>query len=578
MEKEQGQVVQPNWNMALLMLLFSYSTPVIGNVQVSLSLLCIPLAALLAQRYRWQGVLMVAIGGLLLPIGLRTEIGFFRNDMHVYVIALTVASLIASGMKPLSTSVLCRVSLPFVLMFLLLPIKANLYMLDLGGGTRIMFSLLMMPVLFFVLFLQGWSNARASTVLAALTLATILGISLKYSGLYEYIRSLTGTYSEPGILPRYFGLRSSLNAPVYWLTGIAFFLVGRYMLMMESNPEKPVKGKWLVWGMILLLLLWAGNMLYAFLPRKTELTSTLMQWKLLGTTYVIPLTAFFAGLAFRFKGVAWIAAFSVATELGEYILKYSYSMYVSGGRVELHEPLYCLAFGALGLRVGDIKRGIETKWEPFAWITYGALLAVMVPIATGLTNATSVVSVVLLYALMIGLGILGKRLYRRLRVYLLARSLAALTSIIGLVMSMVAIAYSLTELGIDVVDSMRSFQALVRINMFDNISSRDIQQIMLLTSFLSVLVVVFTLLKKIFISMPELVTDTRRLAKYFKGAHGDALYVVSEARASDVSETEPLSPAMLTIRRIGKVTGWIRGIFLVILAYCIWLMYWNIRF
>jgi len=44
--------------------------------------------------------------------------------------------------------------------------------------------------------------------------------------------------------------------------------------------------------------------------------------------------------------------------------------------VELNKPLYCFAYAALGLKVGDNIREVQTVWDPKAWFAYIGLIFV----------------------------------------------------------------------------------------------------------------------------------------------------------------------------------------------------------
>jgi hypothetical protein len=96
-----------------------------------------------------------------------------------------------------------------------------------------------------------------------------------------------------------------------------------------------------------------------------------------GQYLALPLAAVMAGYLLGYVGIAYCLGVTVALILG--INAISLLVTQQGLWIEVEQPLFCLAFGLLGLRLRDLQTGIVRTWPGRRWWFYGLLVLAVLP-------------------------------------------------------------------------------------------------------------------------------------------------------------------------------------------------------
>lgn len=349
-----------------------------GPIGFAPSLLAIPLAAMLGQRYGRRALWLVALGGLaLLPpsvsYGWLTKIA----ALDVYAVALAVCAL-AADERPLAER-LPRFPGAAVLAaaLVLLPLVFSPWGTDFGGRDewRIGLAFSFVAIFYFVLFLLGWSGFSSRWTVAALALGTAAGIWLETVVPPDGRALLGGPAAE---LPL-FGLTAThylwwdyrLDTSAAFLTGVGWFAGGRLWGRMLRTRAQPIASPYayaLVIGLVALAL---GSMLnreligaLGFDPRALPRYAIL-----LGSGLALPLAGLAGGLLLGKRGVL-VAAAAVVLFWG------LTALLIGGLSLAAHELFVVAGFGLMGAALRERALGTESAWPVRRW-ALGAALCVL---------------------------------------------------------------------------------------------------------------------------------------------------------------------------------------------------------
>lgn len=392
-------MTSPYWLLPGLLLL-SFQWPLTGALYFHAALACVPLAAFAGDRHGWRGVGMVVVGGLLLPFGIYLPVGGFPAEPGLYLVAIALAALLASGWRVPDLADSFRPGFGFLAALLLLPLHLVVAREGLDNGVDIDVSIRLLPALFFLLFLLGSARAPAPSVLGPLGLATAAGLALSL---------LDGTLLE---LPRRIGYR--LDIPADFLTGAACFLAGRYHRKLHEMkgsitvlPPRPLV------TCALLLVLWGGYPAWhGLVMRAGEHGDLLRQLAPVGSSLALPLAALLAGWCYRRRGVAGVICMAAIVEASGVFLAWS--------SANLGAPVVAFAFGALGSGLRDRHEGTHTPWPSGRWTGLALVSAVSLPLILGLElgEARDLLILALSVAVILALPIVLRTLLRRAGLWL----------------------------------------------------------------------------------------------------------------------------------------------------------------
>lgn len=155
----------------------------------------------------------------------------------------------------------------------------------------------------------------------------------------------------------------TLDTPADFLTGLASFTLGGY-IHDQFDARESIGGyrRWPLTTLTGLLLLWGGYLLVAFaLDASGQYRRLVLQLAPVGSYHALPIAALFAGVRFRFRGVAAVTLIATAVEALGPLLR------LDGAN--LGTPLVAFAFAALGVHLGDRAAGQPTRWTPWRWVT-----------------------------------------------------------------------------------------------------------------------------------------------------------------------------------------------------------------
>ena len=392
-------MTSPYWLLPGLLLL-SFQWPLTGVLYFHAALACVPLAAFAGDRHGWRGVGMVVVGGSLLPFGLYLPVGGFPAEPGLYLVAIALAAMLASGWRVPDLADRFRPGFGFLAALLLLPLHLVVAREGLDNGVDIGVSIRLLPALFFLLFLLGSARAPTLPVLSPLALATAAGLALAL---------LDGTLLE---LPRRIGYR--LDTPADFLTGAACFLAGRYQreLHEAQGPITPLPARPLG-TCALLLVLWGGYPAWHFLVIQAgEHGDLLRQLAPVGSRLALPLAALLAGWCYRRRGVAGVICMAAIVETSGVLLAWS--------SANLGAPVVAFAFGALGSGLRDRREGTHTPWHPVRWVRLALVSTVSLTLILGLEpgEARDLLLLALSVAAIFALPIVLRTLLRRAGLWL----------------------------------------------------------------------------------------------------------------------------------------------------------------
>jgi hypothetical protein len=283
--------------LLLLLPLFSISWSIM-EWSLYLAWICVPISVWASVRYSWRGFEMIAIGGLLLPIGLRTDSIIIWSDLGIYLLCLSLSALTAHKQPVNDTIKSFRATPGLCIGILLLPIylKFESYY---GYNIVDNIEIELFPLLFMFMFLLGLARAQIKTLLFLLFIALCFGITIRN----EYL---------------YVDFDYHLNAVADYIALVCWYLFGSYFGDLSDNEKSTSSmSKRPRITLLLLLFLWGGVVLWEFIPavREDNLYQYLRCFIPSGTWYALPLAALYSGINFKIRGVILV---SIATIFYEF--------------------------------------------------------------------------------------------------------------------------------------------------------------------------------------------------------------------------------------------------------------------
>lgn len=326
-----------------LFIIFSYAFRLRdfgAPIYINLTYLCIPLAAYVAHRYRWQGVIVTALGGILLPIGLQTrgEIGGFPPALHVYLLSLVTALWVVRGELPEKLITWLKSPYIYGLALLVLPLSLRYFEIQFTDEQGVYFGFSLILMLFYLLFMLGFYRARFGMVATGLLIAVIIGFLINYFSL-----PLSGSYLRQNEISPYLKFVYYANNLDDLLIGLVSFFVGaQYRSIMQGDPQTRQTKLLTGFGVLIIIVMWMFNHYYFRISGESLKISS---------AYFVPVASLYFGLKFRANGIA--IAFFVAL-VGVFV-----TAYLRGrlGSLYLHEFFYVLAFAILGKQLREHVTG-----------------------------------------------------------------------------------------------------------------------------------------------------------------------------------------------------------------------------
>jgi hypothetical protein len=332
------------WIPALWALAFDWYA---GPFSFTPAYLIIPIAAYLGQRYGRRALWLVGLGGL--PLAPPLESYAFVSPaaaLDVYVVALAVCAL-AADERPLAERA-PRFGAPlFVAALAVLPWAISIYGFELGD-VRIGVVVGFTGLLWFLLFLLGWSAFPAGTAVLALAAAAAAGMWLG------------AIVPEAG---RHLGWYYRLDSPAAFLISFVYFAAGRLWATMLRTRAAPLARRD---GYALVLLVAALALGYlanrgALIAMGFDAGALPRYGFLLGAPLGLPLAGLLGGLLAGRRGIAAaVLAVPVFWALDAFALS-GFRLPLREFSAPLHQPLAVLAFGLLGLGMRSRALGTEGR-------------------------------------------------------------------------------------------------------------------------------------------------------------------------------------------------------------------------
>jgi len=330
------------WIPALWALAFDWYA---GPFSFTPAYLAVPIAAYLGQRYGRRALWLVALGGLPLapPLEWYTFVSL-PSALDVYLVALAVCAL-AADEHPLAERA-PRFGPPLLAAALVvMPWTMSIYGFELAE-MRIGVVFGFIGLLWFLLFLLGWSVFPARQAVAALALAAAVGM------VFDMIMPEVG---------RHLAWEYRLDSPAAFLIGIAYFATGRLwalMLRTRTVPLPPAHA----YGAVLLV----AAVALGYTVNRAALNAigfeahALPRWGyVLGAPLGLPIAGLLGGLLLGQRGIAVaVLAVPVFWALDAFALS-GFRLPLNEFAAALHQPLAVLAFGLLGLAMGRRALGTE---------------------------------------------------------------------------------------------------------------------------------------------------------------------------------------------------------------------------
>jgi len=343
------------------------------------SYVIIPLAAWIGVSYGRSGFKAVLFGSLLLPFGLTWETVRFGMDLDVYLIALLFCRIGASHRPLLAWVPNFRANALFYAAFIVLPVSVGFYGADLIESIRLTLGFNFNALFLLFLFALGMSGFSHKRLIITLAAATILGIVLEMADLPKSAHQLLD--ADQAELPllgltdlHSIYLRYLLDSPVDFLTGLGYFLGGRYFKTFMETSERKTLATWPACGVILLVSIIAlGGRLNWFVASSVLDSSPQPYLYFMGSAMALILAGFMAGLLQNRRGIALV--------LGCVVISWIVTGPLSGRfyyvTLYMYQPLYVIAFGALAIKIRDRLTGRNTVLFPKRWVIYFVLLVVV---------------------------------------------------------------------------------------------------------------------------------------------------------------------------------------------------------
>ena len=379
------------WVLLPVLPLFACSWQILANVGVSPSYLLVPLAAWLGRRYGVAGIITVAVGGVaaLLPTYQAGPVNI-GGMPDLYIIALWV-SIACVAQDPLRALIgggkLFRSPIAFAAALVLFPISLSLgaHQFEDGGMLSLWFGL--RPLLLFGLFLFGLAGFARKPAIVGLVLATIIGIAIQYFEIDDRISASVAAQLDPDApWINNFSIRYQLDDLAGLATGLGYFFAGR----MVDRRRAGAAAESAFWrhpylAIVGLTLLASAGIAVGLLLR--SLPPVFEQLGVYGDYYALPIAAFVAGFLLHYRGIAINLGLFVAMVAGGNLT----AIYLgpAGLSASLEQPLFCLAFGMLGLRLRDLMDGTTTEFKAKRWVQYAGLVLGILAIVTSSTEVAN---------------------------------------------------------------------------------------------------------------------------------------------------------------------------------------------
>lgn len=324
---------------------------------------------------------------------------------------MALTALLASRWPvPLLTAIR-RPTVGLAAAFVLLPLYVVVARERLDNEIETYVRVSLLPLLYFLLFLAGWARAYKPLVIGALVVATIAGIAW----------DLTIELRRIGY---------TLDTPADFLTGLASFTLGSYVHdLFDGRESTGGYQRWPLTTLTGLLLLWGGYLFVAIaLDASGEYRHLVLQLAPIGSYHALPIAALFAGVRYRFRGVAAVTLIATAVEVLGPLLR------LDGAN--LGTPLVAFAFAALGVHLSDQAAGQPTRWTPWRWVTLALFGVVGLPplLELRLTAATDLAVLAAGVATLILAGMLVRSLLHRAGIYLEAAASRGWLALFGSVL------------------------------------------------------------------------------------------------------------------------------------------------
>ena len=269
-----------------VLLMLTYASPIINGFNFYFLLAFVPLAVFLGHRYGSAGLITVALGGALLPLGFAGAFGLFGGQLAIYILSLWLCAIFASGKdikEVLSKSdIFQNPSVITGVLFaslIFLPIVFR-YSADVGFGLVTRFHFSGMYILYFVLWYLGTQNVNRRMVIVFLFCFAFFGFLLRH---FKFI-------------PIFY----SLNAPGDVLVGAFFFIAGEYTRKLLDNQAGIQEVPRLVKGIIVACMVLYGA---AFIDRLIENIVGIPYLYLTGGPSYLVVMSFLLGTYYGRRGI-----------------------------------------------------------------------------------------------------------------------------------------------------------------------------------------------------------------------------------------------------------------------------------
>lgn len=426
MSREQGRGWPRNglqaWFWLPLILLLSCHIR-LPEVILSAPWLVLPLALWLGQRYGKMGLVVVALGGLGLPLDISYKFIALPGHPDVYLAALFLAWL-ASRPEPLqrlACSSLPPWALPLILGLLALSLElwGQKYNSDIELRVLLHFK-----VLFYLfVFSLGLSRVRLSLVLGSLLTVTLIGMLLDVLHLPRdaavWLDAYQADLSLLGLTElKYLKLGFILDTPAVLLTATGYLLFGRSLRDAQSAETQQFLHLGIAVALMLgLLLLGLGRELNLWLVN-TLVEPDYHSWKLpafwrwFGVAEAIPLAALIAGRYLGYLGLVALLAGVVAMWGLEGWLRADFELSKIRLYISLSIPLYVFGFGSLGVQIRELIEHRTVPWWSNAWAFYLLLVMIVLFQLWPLEVPLDLFWLCILFIAVIGASLLITRLWR----------------------------------------------------------------------------------------------------------------------------------------------------------------------
>ena len=300
-----------------VLLMLTYTTPTLGGVFFFyFPLAFVPLAVFLGHRYGSAGLITVALGGALLPLGFSGAFGLFGGQLAIYILSLWVCAIFASGKdikEVLSKShIFQNPSVIAGILFaslIFLPIAFR-YSAELDSGLKTIFRFRAEYILYFVLWYLGTQNVNRRMVIVFLFCFAFFGFLLRH---FKFI-------------PIFY----SLNSPGDVLVGAFFFIAGEYTRKLLDNQAGIQEVPRLVKGIIVACMVLYGA---AFIDRLIENIVGIHYLYLTGGPSYLVVMSFLLGTYYGRRGIIFsgVCIFVFETVSGVIRVAYPDIAYITYG-------------------------------------------------------------------------------------------------------------------------------------------------------------------------------------------------------------------------------------------------------